>query len=157
MAQGTQVTFERTTDYVFIRAVLTHPKVYPGITDDSAPPSAEYEPIEHEGIWYVRVVDRGRDFGVFVFVPHGAICWEVHTALLPIAWGPAGKQAAREIASWIWANTPCRRIFTNVPEFNRLALRFAEAAGMTRFGVNASSYLKDGRVYDQILLGLTRP
>jgi RimJ/RimL family protein N-acetyltransferase len=61
------------------------------------------------------------------------------------------------MSSWLWAHTSCRRLITNVPARNRLALRFAEAAGMERFGVNHASLLKDGKLQDQILLGLSRP
>ena len=87
--------------------------------------------------------------------PHNAICWEIHTCLLPNAWGERGRRAARLLPEWIWQHTPCRRIITNVPDNNRLALRFALAAGMTEIGVNAASFLKNGKLRDQTLLGIS--
>jgi hypothetical protein len=61
------------------------------------------------------------------------------------------------VLEWIWTNTPCRRIVTGVPQGNRLAFRFAVAAGMEQYGVNEASFLRGGRMLDQICLGISRP
>jgi hypothetical protein len=44
-----------------------------------------------------------------------------------------------------------------VPAHNRLALAFAEAAGMKVYGRNHASFLKNGELLDQICLGLSKP
>lgn len=152
------ITFERSRDYDLIRRVLTHRLIYPHIADDSSPPVEEFKPIEHDAIWYVIVRDidaEGSDvLGLWMFTPQNAVCWEVHTALLPRAWGERGQLAARLLPAWIWANTPCRRIVTNVPATNRLALHFAVKAGMKVYGVNEASFLKNGVLCDQVCLGI---
>lgn len=156
------ITFERSQDYELIRSILTHEKIYPHISDDGSPPREEYRPIESLVVWYVLVWSNTEApafrelLGLWMFVPQNAVCWEVHTALLPAAWGPRGQQAARMLPDWIWANTPCRRIVTNVPETNRLALHFAAKAGMKVYGVNQKSWMKDGVLCDQICLGLSK-
>jgi RimJ/RimL family protein N-acetyltransferase len=147
--------FERTTDASLVRSVLTDPAIWRGISDDSSPAREEYEPAMSETIWYVAVRDRAELLGLFVFVPQNAVCWEVHTCLLPHSWGDRAAQASREMSAWIWANTPCRRIVTTVPSFNRLALRFAKEAGLTQYGVNPASFIRDGRLHDQHLLGIS--
>ncbi len=146
-------TFAPTEDRDLIRMVVTHPAVYKHVSDDFSPPPEEYEP--HPGMQYVSVWDKGELLGMWIFQPHNAVCYEVHTCLLPCAWGERGQRAAREMAHWIFAHTPCKRIITNVPVSNRLALRFARAAGMTEFGVNKRSIAKGGQLEDQILLGLS--
>ena len=157
------ITFERTTDYDTIRAVLTHKRVYPKISDDNSPAAEDYYPIEHESIWYVlardyNYIDNDSDLlGVWLLVPQNSVCWEVHTALLPCAWGDIGLEAAKLLPGWIWQRTPCRRIITNVPANNRLALHFAWKAGMRVFGTNEKSWLKDGKLWDQIMLGISAP
>jgi RimJ/RimL family protein N-acetyltransferase len=151
------ITFERSFDYTLIRGILTHDKIWPHISDDGSPPREEYRPIEHDAIWYVIVRDGDKLLGLWVFTPQNAVCWEVHTALLPAAWGPRGQHAARLLPGWIWANTPCRRIVTNVPETNRLALHFAVKSGMKIYGVNRQSWMKNGVLCDQICLGLSQP
>lgn len=156
------ITFERSTDYELIRAIITHPKLWPYISDDNSPAREDYRPIESESVWYV--VARTRDaevgayvLGMWVFHPLNSICWEVHTCVLPRAWGHVGLEAARQLPEWIWENTPCRRIVTNVPSTNRLALQFALRAGMTIFGCNRASFLKDGKLCDQVCLGISPP
>jgi RimJ/RimL family protein N-acetyltransferase len=149
--------FERTTDYKLVRSIMTHPKLYPWCTDDFSPAAEDYSPPEHEAVWYVLVKDAGELLGLFAFVPQNGICWELHTRLLPEAWGPRALEALRCVIAWLWENTSCRRLVTNVPTFNRLALRFGRAAGLVEFGRNELSFLKNGVAYDQVLLGATKP
>jgi RimJ/RimL family protein N-acetyltransferase len=153
------IHFERSQDYELIRKILTHSRVYDKISDDFSPAREDYYPVEHESVWYVvakDVHDGGYDLlGLWMFVPQNGICWEVHTALLPVAWGDVGLEAARMLPAWIWEHTPCRRLITNVPSTNRLAFHFALKAGMRIYGVNRASYLKGGKLCDQICLGLS--
>jgi RimJ/RimL family protein N-acetyltransferase len=149
------IHFKRSFDYELIGSILTHPKIYPHISDDGSPPAAEYRPIESEAVWYIVVRDEEEVLGLWMLHPHNSICWEIHTALLPNAWGERGQRAARLLPEWIWKNTLCRRVMTNVPDNNRLALRFAREAGMTEFGVNSASFLKNGKLWDQVLLGIS--
>jgi RimJ/RimL family protein N-acetyltransferase len=151
------LTYERTRDLELVRSILTHPRVYPWISDDGCPPAEEFQPIDHPSVWYVVVREQlsGLLLGLFMFVPQNAVCWEVHTCLLPAAWGKPAAAAAAGASHWMGERTPCRRIVTSVPSYNRLALRFARAAGMKQFGVNPASYLKTGKLHDQVLLGLS--
>lgn len=155
------IRFERSFDYELIRKVMTHPQIYPHISDDASPPAAEYRPIESDAIWYVSatyITPSCEDhLGFWVFHPHNSICWEVHTVLLPIAWGATGQEAARKLPAWMWENTSCRRIITTIPTTNRLALHFAIKAGMKLYGVNEASYLKNGVLCDQFCLGISYP
>ena len=150
--------FERTLDMDVVRNILTHPRIYPHISDDHSPPVDEYDPPRHDSIWYVLAFDEDAGdelLGLWMFVPQNSVCWEVHTALLPLAWGERGHAAARVLPDWIFAKTSCRRIVTNVPSTNRLALRFAISAGMKIYGVNRESFLKDGILCDQVCLGIS--
>lgn len=152
------ITFERSFDYDgVIRRIMTHPKVYSQITDDFSPACEDFQPIEHEALWYVIVRDGSELLGLWMFHPQNTICWEVHTALLPSAWGARALQAALELPEWIWEHTPCRRIVTNVPALNRVAYHFALAAQMVEYGRNERSILKHGILQDQICLGISKP
>lgn len=147
--------FERTTDSLLIKAVFTHPRVWPHITDDFSPAPELFEPIIDMNVWYVKALDEKELLGIWMLHPHNFICWEIHTCLLPNAWGPRGLQAARELAPWVWENTPCRRLITNVPSYNKLALRFAKEAGMKQIGINEKAFQKKGQLHDLIMLGLS--
>jgi len=151
------ITFERTHNYALVRTVMTHPRIWPHISDDGSPAASDYRAPEGEHIWYVLARDAGELLGLWVFHPQNAVCWEVHTCVLPRAWGDVGLEAARLLPAWMWEHTPCRRIVTNIPATNRLALHFAINAGMHSFGVNSASYLKDGQLWDQVCLGISPP
>jgi len=156
-AQFAQLQFERTHDMMLAREILTHPKIWPWITDDSSPAPELFHPVDAEAYHYLVVRDVTELLGLFLFSPQTSVCWEVHTCLLPSAWGPRAAQAAREAQGWIWLETRCRRIVTAVPIYNRLALRFALAAGMTQYGRDPLSFERGGRLWDRILLGVSKP
>ena len=151
------MTFERSEDWKLIRAIATHPRVWDAISDDYTPHKEGWEPIKHSAVWYVLVKDGDELLGMFTFVPENAICWKVHTCMLPCAYGPTAQRAAKGIIQWIWEHTKCVRIITDVPAYNQLALRYAERADLERYGVNPRSYMKRGVLQDQILLGISKP
>lgn len=150
------ITIERSRDWALIRSVMVHPQIYPHISDDFAPTPDEYEVAQNEAIFYLAAKDDAEFLGLFAYLPQNSICWEVHTCLLPNAWGPRATGAAKESIRWIFANTACQRIVTNVPARNRLALRFAKRAGLLQYGFNPRSYPKHGQLVDQILLGISK-
>ena len=145
--------FERTTDLELVRNILTHPKIYPLVGDDFAPPREQFVPNPDSRIWYVTAPG-----GLFTFLPESEVCWQGHVAFLPDYWGNPSHAAGMAILRWLWANTPCRRVIANIPTFNRLAIRYSNRVmGMKVFGVNEKSFLKYGHLWDQILLGISRP
>lgn len=149
------IVVERTFDLELIKSIATHPKVYPHINDDNAPSAEQYQPPDPWAVWYITVKDEGELLGMFALIPQSSVCFEVHTCLLPVAWGERATLAARAGRAWMWVHSPCRRIITNIPDDNRLALRFAKRAGMTEFGINEKSRLRGGKLIDQHLLGVS--
>jgi RimJ/RimL family protein N-acetyltransferase len=150
------IRIERSTDYALIRAIMCHNGIYRHISDDRCPPAAEFRPIESDDVWYAVVWDDNDLLGLWMLYPQNSVCWEIHTCLLPHAWGVRARRAASVMAAWIWENTPCERLITNVPANNRAAYHFALAAGMEVYGKNAKSFLKHGKLIDQICLGLSK-
>jgi hypothetical protein len=151
------VTFERTRDLALVRGILTHPAIWPHITDDGSPSIEDFEPADPEAVIYLVARDGADLLGLWMAVPRNAVELEVHTCLLPVTWGPRAAIAGREAIEWVWANTRARRIVTSVPEPNRLAHRFAQRTGMTEYGRDPLSFLRGGELFDQILLGISRP
>lgn len=166
-------------DMQVIADTICHPRIYPHVSDDLAPPRESFVPCEHPSLYYLGAWDdsspksglsglsglsgnppnspSGEYLGLWMFAPQNSICWEVHTCLLPSAWGKRAAEATLGAVNHIWTNTPCCRIITTVPTYNTLATRLAEKAGMTRYGVNPRSFLKNGLLSDQILLGISKP
>jgi RimJ/RimL family protein N-acetyltransferase len=157
------VTYARTHDFELVRRVLTHPSQYRMASEDGTPAPEDWRPNEHELIFYVTAHDSVRSglkpelLGVFTFVPQNAVCYEIHAALLPFAWGYATRPALRGAIAWMWANSPARRIVASIPEYNRLAIALSRAAGMKHYGTNPSSFQRGGALHDQHLTGISCP
>lgn len=140
-----------------MREVMTHPRVWPYITDDGSPSIEEFQPAAGPGVLYLLCLEGEELLGLWMFVQVNSVSLDVHTCLLPGHGFRRSREAARQAAEWIWANTSCQRIQTSVPERNRIAFKFAEAAGMLEYGRNPQSISQGGRLWDQILLGMSRP
>jgi RimJ/RimL family protein N-acetyltransferase len=149
--------FERTTDFELIRQITIHPKLYPHLSDDFSPAPENFQPVQHENFVYLLVHDGHEPLGYFGLHPHTTTLWEVHTVLLPSAWGETAKEAAKGGTQWVWDNLSCIRLITNVPTCNRIALRFAQSSGMEQFGINPDSFVKGNKVYPMVMLGVSRP
>lgn len=151
-----RLNFERTYDAALIKFIVTHPKVWQHVTDDFAPRPELWEPGAVEEAWYVLAFDDGELLGLFMFFPENTICWRSHICMLPGAYGPKAEKACREVFLWLWENSSCWRIIGSIPDYNRTAISFAERCGMTRYGTNPQSYVKNGKLLDQVLLGISK-
>jgi hypothetical protein len=147
---------ERTKDWELIKRIVTHTTVYPKVTDDKSPCAACWQPIKDEKMYYLLAKNGIDVLGLFAVSPENSVCYKVHTCLLPHSYGDKATQAAKELIEWVFTNLDCKRLITEVPQFNKLALRFAERAGMTQYGYNPASYLKDGKLQGMTLLGISK-
>lgn len=146
------VTLERTRNMAEVAAILSHPAIFRHVGDDSV---MSCEPVDHDAFYWMLVND-GEPAGVFLVHAHNSVCYEMHTSILPRAWGEKASQAAQMLLAWAFNATPCLKMITAVPAYNRAALRFAKAGGMVQEGVNRSSFLHDNALIDQIMLGITK-
>ncbi len=141
---------ERTHDIEWITKCVTHPKVWAMTADDGCgDPGLLFPSMEPPLIWL-----KAGECGVFLGHPHNCCTLEVHT-ILPFAHEHA-LEAAKKAISWTFENTEYERIITNVPSFNPAAYRLALKSGMEKIGVNKKSFKKDGVLYDQVLLGISK-
>ena len=148
----------RTRDYRLIREVLLDPSQRRMASDD-ATDVANWVPNEDERIIYLEARDdfRRQALGIFTLLPGNAVCYEIHAALLPAAWGYRTRHALRGAIEYAWKQTPARRIVASIPVYNRLAIALGKDAGMTEYGRNPASFLRGGLLHDQVLLGISRP
>lgn len=147
---------ERTADSRLIRSVVTHPSIYPYISDDYSPAASEYEPVITDGIYWLACL-RGDDLcGLFMVHPWNGITYEIHTCLLPPFRGPLAREATAAVLAWLFGQTPCQKVVTQVPATHRTAYRLATDSGLKDEGLNRRSFMKHGELIDQHLLGITR-
>lgn len=151
------LTFERTEDWPLVKKIVTHPKLWAANSDDLAPAPECWEPPLNPEIWYVLARHNGHPLGLFVFIPETRVCWQSHIAMLPEAWGHVARKACQLVFPWLWERTSCLRIVGSIPASNHMAVLFAIQCGMENYGVNPKSFLRNGILEDQVLLGINRP
>lgn len=142
---------ERTYDRKFITKCVTDDHVWRASCDDT-PIDKDFffPPINDTVIWL-----RAGDYGVFMGQKMNHVTFECHTCLLPKARGKA-VDIARCSIQWIFENTNCLRLITQVPSYNKLAERLSVKSGMTKYGTNPGSFKKDDVLYDVNLYGISK-
>jgi hypothetical protein len=90
--------------------------------------------------------------GLYTLIPENAVCWQIHATR---CFGRRAIKAVRALVPWVFRVSQCRRIVAQIPAWNRLAIRHAEACGFRQYGVNPRSFSKDRLLHDQILLGVS--
>lgn len=137
-----------------VAAIVRHPAVWPHVRDERAPEA--WEPTDDAGIYWMLIsLDSGAAGGLFSLQETAPGRLEMHTCLLPEAWGVVAKRAAKMLGDWAFYEFGCTTLASNVPAYNRLALRFAKAGGMRETGNNPASFMKNGVLHDQVLLSVT--
>ncbi len=167
LGNGHVLTFKFTRDLALVRSVLTHP-TQARMSSDDGTHLASWQPSADERVWYVAARGEYRDnptevLGIFTFAPQNSVCYEIHAALLPLAWGARTRDALRGALEFVWANSRnlnmgvgVPRIVCAIPAYNALAIRLAKDCGFRAFGRNRASWLRWGTLHDQVLLGISK-
>lgn len=151
----TAVLMQQITDKNIILETFRHPKIYSIISDDSCPKNPNEFTFVSELLIYLGAHLNNIFYGLFVIQPINFVLFEVHTSLLPNAWGNA-VLFAKACIDWVFNNTTCQRLITSVPDGNKLALRLAKNSGMVEYGYNPMSIMKNSKLLGQTMLGINK-
>jgi RimJ/RimL family protein N-acetyltransferase len=145
----------RTHDMALVASIMRSPAIWPHVHDDGTPD--DWAPTDADSFhWMLVTLDSGEVGGVFLLHALNSHCFEMHTCLLPHAWGEQAAAAAQMLAGHVFHELGGEKLVTNVPVYNRAARRFAIAGGMQHEGINRASFMKGGRMIDQVFLGITK-
>ena len=152
---GAEVTIGRSTDHAAIRALLTDPRVYRKMANDSAPGPCDF-PHELPGQFeYVTVNDRRGILAVFLLIPAKDNRVEVHFCFDPRAWGRT-VEISKDFLSWLWRETNYSAAIGPIPSYNQLGRKLAENVGFRERGRDSAIIRKGGIEHDVIYMGLER-
>ena len=153
MVQG--LTVERSVNYALLDYIAKEPSIWEATRDDFPPD--DYTVPQGNGIYYLLAHDGDDLLGFCAFWPQNAVCFDAHLCFRPCAYGKRASFAFRIMLNWMWINTKAQRIVGSIPVYNRLAIAFCKRAGGTVYGVNPKSWVRDGKLHDQVLIGMSRP
>ncbi len=139
-----------------VNQILGHESVYPWIRDDSTPGELRYK----LGEAYISnpnmYVISPNEWTAFVLIPRNGTMLEVHTAILPAGRGIRGVRAGRLAIRWIFEHSNYTKLISWIPVCNRRAPMYAKFCGFELEGLVKKSFLIDGRLYDQHLVGFEK-
>lgn len=93
---------------------------------------------------------------VCFLMPMNGTTLDLHSAILPSSRGKQAIQIGHEVIRWIWENTRYIKLLTWIPASNVPAYAFARKCGFAVEGRATMSFMKNGKLQDQILAGLSK-
>ena len=149
------MTVSRTWISPPIRLVIG--EVWAHIVDDSGARFEDYRPSIHDDSrWYITALD-GQVAAAFWMRRVNGITWEAHANVRPKFWGQKrGTKMCRLAIEEMIRDTGARKVVALIPDSSPAVQRMAQAIGFKREGCNKDSWLKNGKLYNQIHYGITR-
>ena len=89
--------------------------------------------------------------------------WDPHCPQITVVIDPAhqgkgyGSEVVRTLVDYLFKNTPAHNISGWMAEWNQSALRFATAHGFKECGRWRWDGIRDGKIYDGVLVDILRP
>lgn len=145
-----------TIDYLDdVNRILRHPDVYNCISDDISPKIEEFtaESLLASGTNVIMPNDNT----VFVFIPHNGITYDIHITTTPGARGEQAIKAGWKALEYAFNNIDnCQKLICFIPEIYKNVIKYTMQFGFEKEGELKNSYLKNGNLYNEIILGLRR-
>ena len=89
---------------------------------------------------------------LLIFIPMNGVMYDMHIASLV----KNVKAAAQQTVLWMTENTPVEKFITQVPEYNRAAMLFAQRCGLKKEGLLKKAFKKNGVLHDITVFGTTK-
>ena len=136
--------------------VLSHESVFDHINDDG---SSDINDLDKHvttllSADHIITLSPSKDT-VIICIPWNYVTYDIHISVMD---GPERINAVENIHKcglWLLKNTQARKFITQVPEYHRVASVLAYKCGMKKEGVLKEAFLKNGKLRDLILYGIT--
>jgi RimJ/RimL family protein N-acetyltransferase len=92
--------------------------------------------------------------GLYLLIAQNSITAEIHTCLLPDVRGVKAIQAGKALLLHLFSKY--KKAISYIPEYNKKATLYASMLGFKIEGINRESFLKNGKIHDQYLVGITK-
>ena len=139
------------SDLNLINEIILDPFVQDDIADDSSIGVSISEIPSH--VRFMGVYDNDMLCGLYMLVPQNCVTVEVHTCLLPLLRGKKAIQAGRLIIEYMFDQY--KKIISWIPVDNKKAELYSKLLGFKIEGISRESYLKNGKLQDMKLVGIT--
>lgn len=148
----TRLIVHRLWDVQVVFKILTEGTIWSDISEDGA--TVNIPDVSRD--LYLGIWDGPTIVGMYKFNQLTSICWEVHTCIFK-QYRKLAPSTVSFVYGWLLNNIAnLQKIVSRIPETQRHVLQFALKAGLKKEGFNRNSYLKNGKIIGQHLVGITR-
>lgn len=140
----------RTFDAGVVSTVLGHPEIWNAITEDGAD---QFVPDVEGECWLVMADDSL--VGVYRLHALNSVMLQIHAHVLPEQ-RDKSDETAKLALDWIWNNTAYHKVIAQIPVIYPHVIGFTEKHGFVEEGRLKNSFLKDGKLVDQVIMATER-
>lgn len=147
------ITIERTDDFALIKELLSHPKLWREISDDTS--VAIKDKWMPDPTWLYLLAKRDDEIvGVVAFHALNGITVMSHIHILPKFWGERLDEVIPEVRKWLKLNTKVKKVVSTVPADCKQVLEAVKRYGFNMEGFSPKSIERKGHVVGQYLFGM---
>lgn len=140
----------RETNERVIKYVLCHEDIIGRISEDDAELSID---VDKDCFLTLKVGEEVA--GLYILIPLSSIELEIHAHILPEFRKEHGRDLTRMVYEYI-AETSYQKVTAQVPTMFPNVVSYCKEFNMVEEGINRLSMLKDGKIHDQVRLGITK-
>lgn len=140
----------RTLDYGLVIDILKNEQLFDEISEDGV---STYLPDIINEYWVQIVSDQ--TIGLYRLHQLNGITFQIHAFILP-EHRSQSKESGKVILEWCLNNLEFEKLVAEIPFKYQNVVEFTAQMGFIDEGINRKSFLKDGKIWDTLRMGITR-
>lgn len=142
---------ERTFDIALVWQIINHPEIMECISEDGL---NQHNPDVIREFW-VAIFNDQDVIGIYNIHQIYSKTWQIHAHILPQHRDYA-KESGRVILRWALGHIQFNKLQAIIPDLYPNVYHFTLGQGFKDEGLMRESYFKNGDLYDQHILGISR-
>ena len=153
---GRGLNVEMTTDMELVRAIITEKDIWDRAAEDGIDQDTWYPGYDSMTAWLL-CIEEDEVVGVILMHTDTSVSIKIHPYLRK-EHREKGRIMMKAFYEWILENGQDKiaKVSVIIPENQQKVINFAKKVGFKKEGLNRDSYLKNGQLYGQQNLGITR-
>lgn len=144
---------ERTYDQELIEGFLREPSIYARIKEDGC----NEVKLDPDSEAWLLMTDKTTAVGVYCLHPLNSTTLQIHAHVIDVYRQDHAYETGLEALRWFLNNTEHLKLVAEIPTLYPDVIKFTKKYGFQHEGLNRQSIMKQGKLYDQVWLGITRP
>jgi RimJ/RimL family protein N-acetyltransferase len=144
----------RTYDTEVIEGLMRIPEIWATVAEDGQDP--DKFKADCEGECWLLMMNGDEFIGAYNLHSHNSVTTEIHAHVLPAHRKQFSYSTGIAALQWVIDYTDYQKVIAIIPTIYKNVKRFTCSFGFQEEGINRKSYLKNGEIVDQYILGITK-